>query len=127
MVKIAGAAGGLVNPAVGKAPTASLPLFGIAGDLTKQDVLDLIGPDVSKRATGSGRRAERAPSVSVVYFMIEAKIVDQRIWNKMRQVPCRRVRVSWRMNLDELHSPAGRGDEVVIDQGLVPTAYPYPR
>ena len=125
VVKIAGAGGGLVNPAVGTAANGLAAAFGIAGYLTKQDGSpDLIGPDVSKRATDLGVELnERYQRVSS-YFTTEAKIVMSD-WSKMREVAAAVSEPSWRLNLDDSTRLLDVATKRAIYQALVPTAYPY--
>ena len=86
VVKIAGAAGGLVNPAIGTAANGVAATFGLAAYLTKHNgAPDLVGPEVRATATRlGGELAERYQNASS-YLTTEAQIVMSD-WTKMAYV-----------------------------------------
>ena len=126
VVKIAGAAGGLVNPAIGTAANGVAATFGLAAYLTKHNgAPDLVGPEVRATATRLGSElAERYQNASS-YLTTEAQIVMSD-WTKMSYVAEHSAGDdTWRVDDNRpIQQQVDLAAKQTIYQSMIQVAYP---
>jgi hypothetical protein len=123
-IKIAGAAGGLVNPGISTAANGVAAAFGLAAYLTHHDgTPDLMGPEVRAKALDLGSTLTTRYGDVSDYFATEAQIIMSD-WTKLSQVAGLVASDKWKLDNKAATKSLNLATQQTIYQALIPVAYP---
>jgi hypothetical protein len=124
VVKVAGMAGGQIEPGIGKAANGVAGALGAAAYLLDdKGSPDVIGPQVEAQASQLGTVVAKRLDAASAYFTTEARIVLSD-WTKMQEV-AEKADGDWNLgDIDSTTTQLRRATRQSIYQSLVPVAWP---